>query len=138
MAYIKLIIALALVCPIILVSSAQIDSMDLESRINARLMHLEQKNSELENELKATKVDMEMNKLELKATKLEMDRMKSVFQSERMYGTKNSFDCHLNDKYDTNGVITFSGCSGINNNQCSDPKLRCQISKFEVHYPIQN
>ena len=96
MAYIKLIIAL--VCPIIMVASAQIDSMDLESRIIAKFMHLEQKNSELENELKATK--------------LEMNRKISAIQSERMYGTKNSFDCHLNDDYSTNGVIRFDGCSG--------------------------
>ena len=56
-------------------------------------MNLEKENSELKNELKA---------------------IKSSGQREQAYGTKYSFDCHLNDgiHYPTkDGVIIFDGCS---------------------------
>ena len=81
-------------------TSAKNENTDFESMITARIMNLEQENSELKNELKATKV--------------EIDMMKSASQSEQKYGTKNSFDCHLNDgNYTEQGVIRFDGCSGM-------------------------
>ena len=81
-------------------STTEIDHSDFEARITARIMNLEQENSQLKNE---------------------MARMKSVVDTERRYGTKNSFSCYLKHDVHENGLIIFDGCPGTND-KCSDRK----------------
>ena len=82
---------------------------ELENNLEKEVSEMKKEIAELKK--RVTELEDENTSLKLKNSGLELKLNNN--DNKQDAGTSNVFDCYLTENWDTDGIITFNGCSGI-------------------------